>query len=101
MNNEGADQPAHLRSLISSFVNHLLESIISRLAMRVISFFQLVSVSEQAGLNITLSETLMTGLLASQQGAQWLSGRVLESRPKGCRFEPHQCHCVVSLSKTH
>ena len=27
------------------------------------------------------------------------SGRVLGSRPRGCGFEPHQCHCVVSLSK--
>ena len=32
-------------------------------------------------------------------GAQWLSGRVLDSRPKGCGFEPHRRHCVVSLSK--
>ena len=31
--------------------------------------------------------------------AQWLSGRVLDSRPKGRGFEPHWCHCVVSLSK--
>ena len=28
------------------------------------------------------------------------SGRVLDSRPKGRRFEPHWRHCVVSLSKT-
>ena len=33
------------------------------------------------------------------QGAQWLSGRVLDSRPKGRRFKPHWRHCVVSLSK--
>ena len=33
------------------------------------------------------------------EGAQWLSGRVLDSRPKGRGFEPHQRHCVVSLSK--
>ena len=32
-------------------------------------------------------------------GAQWLSGRVLESRPRGCGFEPHWRHYVVSLSK--
>ena len=32
-------------------------------------------------------------------GAQWLSGRVLDSRPRGHGFEPHQRHCVVSLSK--
>ena len=33
------------------------------------------------------------------KGAQWLSGRVLDSRPKGRGFEPHRRHCVVSLSK--
>ena len=32
-------------------------------------------------------------------GAQWLSGRVLNSRPKGRGFEPHWRHCVVSLGK--
>ena len=32
-------------------------------------------------------------------GAQWLSGRVLDSRSKGRGFEPHRRHCVVSLSK--
>ena len=32
-------------------------------------------------------------------GAQWLSGRVLDSRPKGRGFEPHWRHCAVSLSK--
>ena len=34
-------------------------------------------------------------------GAQWLSGRVLDWRPRCSRLEPHQRHCVVSLSKTH
>ena len=29
----------------------------------------------------------------------WLSGRVLDSRTKGRRFEPHGRHYVVSLSK--
>ena len=33
------------------------------------------------------------------KGAQWLSGRVFDSRPKGRGFEPHRHHCVVSLSK--
>ena len=33
--------------------------------------------------------------------AQWLSGRVLDSRPRDCGFEPHRHHCIVSLSKTH
>ena len=33
------------------------------------------------------------------KGAQWLSGRVLDSRPKGRRFEHHQPHCVVVLEQ--
>ena len=33
------------------------------------------------------------------KGAQWLSGRVVDLRPKGCGFESHWGHCVVSLSK--
>ena len=32
-------------------------------------------------------------------GAQWLSGRVLDSKQRGHGFEPHRHHCVVSLSK--
>ena len=32
-------------------------------------------------------------------GAQWLSGRVLDPRPRGCLFKPHRLHCVVSLNK--
>ena len=34
-------------------------------------------------------------------GKQWLSGGVLDSRSRGCEFEPHWRHCVVFLSKTH
>ena len=33
------------------------------------------------------------------KGAQWLSGRVLDSRPRGRGFEPHRCHCVVVLEQ--
>ena len=65
-NNKGADQPAHPHSLISAFVICLFESIISRLAMNDISFFYLVSVAEQAGLILTLWETLKTGFLATR-----------------------------------
>ena len=34
-----------------------------------------------------------------RKGAQWLSGRVLDSRPKGRGFEPHGRHCVVVLEQ--
>ena len=64
-NNKGADQPAHTRSLISTFVIRYLESIISRLASSEISTFSLVFVAEETGLNLTFSETPKTGFLAS------------------------------------
>ena len=38
-------------------------------------------------------------LYLASQGAQWLSGRVLDSRPKGSGFEPHRRHCVVVLEQ--
>ena len=60
--NTDADQPAHLRSLISTFFG-LLESIVSRLATSKI--FQLVSVAAETGLNLTLLETPKTGFLAT------------------------------------
>ena len=31
----------------------------------------------------------------SKEGAQLLSGRVLDSRPRGRGFEPHRRHCIV------
>ena len=53
-NNKGADQPAHPRSLISTFVVRCLDSMICILAISKISRFKIVSVAEQAGLNLTL-----------------------------------------------
>ena len=35
----------------------------------------------------------------TQERTQWLIGRVLDSRPRGRRFEPHQRHCVVVLEQ--
>ena len=54
----------------------------------------------QNGNSNSLLIPLLTFLLFNMivKGVQWLSGRVLHSRPRGCVFEPHQGHCVVSLS---
>ena len=38
-------------------------------------------------------------LIANLGGAQWRSGRVLDSRPKGRGFEPHRRHGVVVLEQ--
>ena len=47
VNNKGADQPAHPRSLISTFVVHCLDSIIPVLAKSKISGLYLASVAGQ------------------------------------------------------
>ena len=55
-NNKGADQPAQPRSLISTFVDRYLDSMICILALSKVSRFYLASVAEQAGLNHTWSK---------------------------------------------
>ena len=52
-------------------------------------------------LHAILEKSCWEHLLHYFEGAQWLSGRVLDSRPRGRGFEPYLHHCVVSLSKTH
>ena len=47
--------------------------------------------SETRRLNFSKQESL--------SAAQWLSGRVLDSRPRGLRSKFHRRHCVVSLNK--
>ena len=56
-NNQGADQPAHPRSLISAFVVRCLASIISIDSIAEISRLMLASVAGQAGLSLNWSET--------------------------------------------
>ena len=53
------DQPAQMRSLISTLVICLLDGtcVISRLDTSEISIFKLVSVAETTGLSLVLSET--------------------------------------------
>ena len=62
-NNKGADQPAHPRNLISAFVIHCLDSIISLVSIAKIASFWLASVTVQAGLSFTWSKTTKTGFL--------------------------------------
>ena len=63
-NNTYQQNKMHLRRLISAFVIRSLESIISKLASGEISIFSLVSVAEETGLRLVLSETPRTGFVA-------------------------------------
>ena len=65
-------------------------------ALRVIKEASTVFV---CGLCVAVQQTLT--LVITFEGAQWLSGRVLDSRSRGHGLEPHRHHCIVSLSKTH
>ena len=62
-NNKGADQPAHLRSLISTFVVRCLQcldSIIPLVSISEILSLYLASEAEQPGLSLTWSQTPKT-----------------------------------------
>ena len=66
-NNKGADQPAHPRHLISTFVVRCLDSIIPLVSISEISSLYLASVAAQAGLclpgrKLTKTGFPMTGL---------------------------------------
>ena len=55
-NNTGADQPAHPRSLISAFVIHVFESILSRLDTSEISNFKIAFVAEETDLSLAFKK---------------------------------------------
>ena len=56
-NNKGVDQLTHPRSLISAFVARCLDSVMSLVFVTKMSSLMLASVSEQATLSLTWSET--------------------------------------------
>ena len=64
-NNKGADQPVHLRSLISAFVLRCLDSIIPLVSVFEMSSLYITSVAAQAGLSLTWSQTPKTGFVMS------------------------------------
>ena len=63
---QGADQPAHPHSLISTFVVCCLDSIITVVSISKISSLYLVSVAAQAGLSLFWLQTPMTGFLVTR-----------------------------------
>ena len=74
-NSKGADQPAHPRSLISTFVVRCLDSMVSLVSILAISWLQLPSLAEQTGLSylventglsLTWSKTPKTGFLVTR-----------------------------------
>ena len=50
-------------------------------------------------LNLQYSKDFNKCIIIIIKGAQWLSGRVLDSRPRGHGFVPQRRHCVVVLEQ--
>ena len=82
VNNKGADQPVHPGSLISTFVVHCLDSIISVVSILAISCLQLASAVEQTGLSLTCSKTVKTGFFVT---------RLLSCSGSFCNFSETYC----------
>ena len=71
-NNKGADQPAHPRSLISTFVVRCLDSVMSLVSVTKSSSLMLASVAAQAGLCLAGSEIPKTRFVLSWPTFIWI-----------------------------
>ena len=70
-NNEGTDQLAHSCSLISAFIVHCLDSIMSLVSIVLISRLLLASVAEQAGLSPTRSQNPKDMFSRDEAALEW------------------------------
>ena len=52
-----------------------------------------------ASLGLTYTVSAIPLASTAIGGVQWLSGRVLDSRPRGHGFQSHWRHCVVVLEQ--
>ena len=86
ISNETADPGVASSIPATSHTNHEIISMVILILLRI-----------QEGLLTVTRESMC--LKYYLQGAQWLSGRVLDSRLRGRRFKPHRHHCVVVLEQ--
>ena len=104
---KGSDQPAHMRCLIRATASHLNILWLSKHQLEFLSLIggcpcwstlvKMYSAGHSGFIILAASWRLM--------GAQWLSGRVLDSRPRNHGFELHRRHCIyiymVHVAVTH
>ena len=60
----------------------------------VLNYYENLKIHQRLALKLLIYESKHPNM-----GAQWLSGTMLDSRLRGCGFQPHRHHCLVSLSK--
>ena len=78
--NKGADQPAHLRSLIIAFVVRCLDGAMSLDSVTNTSSLMLASVAEQASLSPTWSETPEDTLSHDEAHIFWTTQVLLQPK---------------------
>ena len=83
-NNKGAGQPAHPRSMISTFFGHCLDSIIPLVSISKIS--SLYQASAQASLSLPWSQTPKTGFLVTRLKYTEFLDRPVWAHNRGCRL---------------
>ena len=84
---------------IEEYIYSYLRHIFSTEKLRYLSYFPLCLDGVWTKYAFLEKNKIQSRFSSYYQGAQLLSGRALDLRPKGRGFEPHRCHCVVSLSK--
>ena len=97
-NNKGPDQPAHPRSLISTFVVRCLDSIIPLVYISAILSLYLASEAEQTGLSLTWLQTWRQ-VLSWHCEWSWLrtNGTLPQSRKEHTGLDSH--HSTLSVSR--
>ena len=74
-NDKGADQPAHPRSLISTFIVRCLDNIIPLVSISEISSLYLASVAASANLCLAYSQTPKTDFLMTRLKYSFPTGK--------------------------
>ena len=96
VNNKSADQPAHPCSLISAFVVRCLDRIYPLVSISEISSHYLAPVSEQAGLSLPWSKTLMTDFLVTKPfNYTYTTERLTQQVPYG---PGHAKMCLIAYA---
>ena len=98
-NNKGAGQPAHPRSLISTFIVRCLHSIRSLVSISEISSLYLASVAAQTCLCLPWSQTPKTGYLMTRLKYRWISNKTVNICPND--YPWITCHIKSLKSLIH
>ena len=93
-----------LREADNVTCSRLFFSCTTHMSMKLVSFINSTKSTNKTFFSLITADLVICSRLHFYQdqlseGAQWLSGRVLDLRLRGRRFKPHRRHCVVVLEQ--